>query len=223
MTYADVITQVKTVFPDLTTAKALEFCNQINRELNIGLPNRYKVETVNLTSGTRSYDMPSGVVRIEKAVYKQSANVRYEVDIVTRERLDEMDGLWDYQSSTSRPTMLCVDEVNVAASNGAKLQVTLYPTPNTTTSAGYPILELRVATTSDVATGNDILSATVSGDLYKAGICYFHSRDMEYGSSKQWLNEWERQKSLQVQYETNFATQVMGVDMVRPHIRRKRL
>jgi hypothetical protein len=222
MIYTDVITQVKSVFPDIPSAKALEYCNRVNRELNIGLASRYKVESVNLTSGARSYDMPTGAVKLEKAVYVQSASVRYELEVVTRALLDEMDPLWDYRTTTSRPLMVCVDQVNVAADNGAKLQVTLFPTPNTTTSASYPVMELRVATSSDVVEADDILPATVSGELYKAGICYFHAMEREYGSAKQWQAEWERQKSLQLQFETRFTSENSGVSMVPLHVRRTR-
>lgn len=223
MTYSDVITQVKNVFPDITTAKALEYCNQINRELNIGLPSRKKLETLNLTDGTSAVDLPAGVVRIEKAVYKQSATTVYEVQIVDRGWLNEMDPLWDKRTTKSRPLYMCVDSVDASGDSGSKLQVSFYPTPNTTTSGSYPVVELTVDTNTDVTGANNILSGVVGGELYKAGICYFHARDMEYSAAPMWLAEWERQKGRQLAFETNMAYPATGIDIAPPHTRRRRL
>lgn len=182
--YSDVIDQAQVAYPDLTNEKGLVYAQQVLDELVAEIPGiRDTVETsISLTAGTREYALGTTYVarRIHTASYIESATSRKRLELVTKSELDVRvpDWLQMTDSSERGAPIYCyfTDAANAADAKSTR-KIGFHPIPDTTTSSGYPIAELRVSTVKTVAAADDIPAAFHHGRVFTAGIKFKYAQD----------------------------------------------
>jgi hypothetical protein len=158
-TVATLTTDLKRIFQDATTAACERAINMAHREIVTLMPDIARTTTsVNLTSGTSSYDLNVEIGEVLSVVYQTAANTAIPLMQTTRRQLEnEQPGTTAWAQMTSgTPDRFFLE--GSASTDSAQLKIVLYPTPNTTTSAGYPVLSVThsVMATLDSA-GSDTI------------------------------------------------------------------
>lgn len=158
MTAQQAIDAARRDFPDRSDTEALADLNIIHARLcfeNRLIP---ATETVNLVSGTESYALPSNVVRVYGARYRTSATEYTALGAVSRDYLNTAESDWA-SLTDGEPERFFVEAGYVY----------LVPAPGTTTSGGYPVLELETGKTSTLSSGTS-LPTLPSYDVYITGL-----------------------------------------------------
>lgn len=170
-TLADAITKAQQTYPQLSTARAIVFANVIHNRILTRLNLRGTTKSVSLTSGTKDYALGAETSRIFTAFYRTSATAVYQLEPTSQERLDLERPLWRESTDTGSPTQYLVRPIKNGSGTGDALMVTLVDTPDTTTSGGYPLLEMWVTdSTAFAATSDDLPGALIDEMVYANGI-----------------------------------------------------
>jgi hypothetical protein len=161
---------LKEIFPDATTARCERALNLAHADLVARLPElARKTTSTNLTSGTPGYDLAAGTVEVLDAFYQTAVNTAVRLipmhrDAANREEVDTSGTPFPFAASGT-PQKYWVGS-NLASANQADLQITLYPTPNTTTSAGYPVLICHLTSIQTMASTDTIPEGLAAGSNY---------------------------------------------------------
>lgn len=162
-TVTQVVTAVRQVFPDIADADIVDKINEANQVIT--QKTKIYPETtvdINLVAGTREYVLSATIQKVWAAAYVTSAGESgYQPLIETSQ--DEL----DIDNRTWR-----------AQQNGVPYRyyelggyVGLYPTPNTTTSGGYPILRLFVNTQTTLTSISSLPSQVPTLEPWKWYAC----------------------------------------------------
>lgn len=170
-TLADAITKAQQKYPQLSTARAIVFANVIHNRLLTRLNLRGTTKSINMTSGTKDYALGAETSRIFTAFYRTSATVVSQLTPTSQEKLDLDDPDWRERTETGSPTHYMVRPIKNGSGTGDALMVTLYPTPDTTTSGGYPLVEMWITdSTAFTATSDDLPGSLIDEMVYANGI-----------------------------------------------------
>jgi len=152
------VTDIQEHYPDCTTAKAIRLINKAVSLVLQDVDGYSNTESINLTAATHTYALANQYARVLDVSYLASATSAKSLIPWSADEMDqEMRGLRAYDPSSGTPTKYFIEPSSTtAATHPVTLRVRLYPVPDTTTSAGYPVLKV---------TGSTYVALTAGGDL----------------------------------------------------------
>lgn len=169
------IDRLKRMFPDVTTAVALEYLQYANRELCFDIPIYLVEEDITLTSGTQTYAINSDDLRVWAAHYWQSSTYSRPLTGVTLRGMELRHRGWR-NTPASQPTKYVIyNELTVPT-------LLLFPKPNTTTSGGYPFVRLRVSRYVALTQGGNLPGGLIVPDVYALKAAEKYAIDHDLGS-----------------------------------------
>ena len=192
MLVSDIITRAKQVYPDLSSAIALQYFNHIHNELMHRLNIRPARQSLSLTAGTAVYDLTG--TRAFDAVYKTSSTKETSLSIVTWDWMDDHHPGWQSSDEQGTPSTIVISAENDSSGGlkGSKFTVRVFPVPDTTTSGGYPVIDIRSLKYDDLLT-TDTIPATIQDEqVYVAGIVYKHANAQRYAEEDKAFQDYEQ-------------------------------
>jgi len=172
-TIQTVISAVQRRLPDLQSSWALTLADYVHREIMTYIPglimtNESSPVLVSLTSGTKEYSISEWVMQIDYATYLTGAGAGTKLLETSVELLNKMDPAWRTEP-TGVPVQFYV------SSDGTGANLGLHPTPATTTSGGYPIVQLFGSQRASTALTNSstVPPTCLNSLLYIEGISYY--------------------------------------------------
>lgn len=174
VTIQDAIDRAQKRHPSITTADALDFATEVYRELLQKADVGRSTVTVNVVAGTHTYSVPAHVYGIISADFRISATETVTLQHVSLDQAAER--VHDFFSNPSGGTPCWISSV-MASSTGIVSQFRLFPTPDTTTASGYPIVSLHVTREpSSITVLTPIPDRLPNGDVFVEGIWYKHAQ-----------------------------------------------
>lgn len=160
-TAQDVINEAKREFDGRSDEECLADLQAVHNELCWDFKLIPSEDTINLTAGTSSYSMPADCARVYELRYRTSSTRSNFTRLIAteREELDELHNHWR-GTNNGKPQYYYI--------LGGLLY--LYPTPDTSTSAGYPILEIDYSAITTLASGTDLPSSLFTYRAYVEGL-----------------------------------------------------
>lgn len=171
LTIQQAISAVQRRLPDAPASVLLQHANTVHKMILVRIPElRRDTVTLSLTSGTREYSIAETVYQVNSAVYQTAASVYSALIPTTPEELDSTTPTWRTDASAA-PQYFYLS-TNQASGNSEVIG--FYPTPNTTTSAGYPSVLMYTSSlqASDLATTDSCLPTLFSSQVYVEGITW---------------------------------------------------
>lgn len=168
-----VLGRAQRLVPDLAdTVAGYEYLNKVHRQLIIELPLRVTSRDVSVTANTSEYALTDAELRVWSAEWVLNANTRYDLreNEVTWLNLNRRG--WRDAPAQSRPNEYYI------WSNTTGRVVGLYPTPSVTTAAGYPVLRIHVSEGQTLTSGDTVLAALQSEDVYVYGMAARYGDDI---------------------------------------------
>lgn len=161
-TVQNVLDDFAEAYPGVTAARQLVIFLQVYREVSNFLHIEKDVQQENLTSGTREYELSYDplLVNIDAVYYVDSSTTATKLAAVSEDWMDAHIEDWRTTTDTGTPDKFYVrwpDSAGVTTEG--KLVIGLDPIPDTTTSAGYPILNIYGSDFTTLAATDKIPSA----------------------------------------------------------------
>jgi hypothetical protein len=200
ITVNSIVTEVQAAFPDATATQIISHMNKVDRYLASKIRLRASTITVNLTS---AYALSDTIVRIYSVRYVRSSSASNSFML----KAEDMSGLdikypnWrSWPNSEPRFYSFDVD------SAGA-FSLLLAPTPNTTTSGGYPVVYVYASLGGTLSAGGDIPNKIMQSDVYKFGACYYFAMETRREEAGFWKNLYDQALQHEINLEMGRSTQ----------------
>lgn len=209
-TKQDVINRFLYMFPDCDISDAL--FDESYFLLLDELEARNGTVSILLTSGTKQYDLPANIVKVWEAYYQMSADASgwTLLQPTSLQQLAAYDSGWRAWNITSTPMEYYI--TTAVNGNSSKDQIGFHPTPNTTSSGGYPAVILYCTVHADLLVGDTVPPAITDPYLIAYRMAYQWAKlkrpdaaaFYENSYSKELQDEKARQKSKQFTNEGIF-------------------
>ena len=187
-TFAQVITRARATFPDMSSARALGYAKTAHSRIMERLNIRHTSKTINITDGTKTYDLGAEVGRIYAVIYALSDTDARVLTFTSYDEKDLKDPEWRISTQEGDPEEFLIQSTITTPTRSDKAQITFIPTPGTTTSGGYPIVTIYYSDKSEVTADTMTLPVTLlDEELYVNAICMLYAKD----SAKQHY-EWHK-------------------------------
>ncbi len=175
------IDNAQRVFPDMSDTVGLVFFNQVRRDLHAHFKLRQASQDINLTNGTQEYAYSADFMNIESVHYVTASGVSVNLEPVEYSYLNKHERDWrDTAAGTPTRFYLTVGDTTSGPMVG------LDPKPNTTTSAGFPIITVRGTKTVDMAAGETIYDDIPNTLVYEYGMCFHFARTEHLEEAEYW-------------------------------------
>lgn len=186
-TAQNIINLARNTFPDMTTAKGVFYMNNIQKRLVHELGIRLTSKTISLTSGTREYTLGGTVATIEAVNYSTSATAWVNLTPTSTSELDIKQAGWEVDPATGTPYSFYIRPVLSGTTTDA-FKIGFYPTPDTTTATGYPIVRIDYADNQDFTVAG-VASETIPESVmeplvYVQGLRWLHCVDTRPGEAE---------------------------------------
>ncbi len=178
--FSAIIDDAQRTFPDLTDATGLRLVQDIDNRVLQHIPLYKTTEDITLVSGTREYELNDATVRVWHADYLTSSTAQPEaLTAVQLEWLNQNVAGWR-NSETGTPREYYVD-VQLA-----EVVVGFNPTPDASSSGGYPTVRLFVSRTRTIAAGDSVPKGLRSEEVYRAGIRWLYAVETRSDQADYW-------------------------------------
>jgi hypothetical protein len=196
-----VIAKVQRRLPDANGTDLLDKVNQIHRHILAEIPElRRDSLTINVTSGTYEYALGETEFQVDSALWiTQTGQPNNELLPTNVESLNRSVPQWR-TAATATPTQFYISSAQVSGSNSAVLG--LYPSPNVSTSGGYPYVQLwgSVLQSSDLTTSDSCLVTLQSSQVYVEGVSFLAAAEIRPQLAGTYKQEFEYQLQLAKKY-----------------------
>lgn len=172
-----VIAKFRRALPGIDETRAQQIFNDAHRIILARTRLREVTIQVSLTNGTREYDLTETALLILAAEYRQTATSYRALSEISVDALDENHAGWRSNTITGTPLRYYIIHHN--NSNTAKMQVGFYPTPNTTTATGYPIVDIHAIREATLANTDAVPPQLLSDAVYVSVMCEQACREIE--------------------------------------------
>ena len=142
---SDVIDGAQRTYPKLTDTDGLVLYKEVLQEVLSFLQIEQGTEDHNLTDGTREYELTYDPQIIGDIVvyYISDSSTAVRLTPVSTDWMDDHVDQWRTTTDTGTPNKFYIDSPTSAAlTTQGKIVIGLDPIPDTTTSAGYPIIRI---------------------------------------------------------------------------------
>ena len=172
-------------YPGLTAAEKLTYFLEVYREVLDTCKIEEDLQQENLTDGTREYELSYDPIltNIKAVYYVESATSATKLTPVTEDWMDANIDQWRTTTDTGTPSVFYVrwpDSSGVTTEG--KLVIGLNPIPDTTTSAGYPILNIYGTEHQILAATDKIPSAFPNIRVFVEGMKRNYASDRDQAS-----------------------------------------
>ena len=173
LTINALIAQVQRRFPDAQTPNLLSNANSIHRQILSRIPElRRDTVTLSLVAGQQEYDIAETVYQVNSASYKTGASTTSVVSLMATsvEELDSTSRTW--RSDANGPPLQYYLSSNQSTVNSEVIG--FYPTPDTTTTGGYPLVLMATSNLqpSDLGLTDTCLVTLASSQVYVEGVSW---------------------------------------------------
>lgn len=197
-TVTQVIAKFRRTYPDCGDTRAGELFADTHREILVRLRLRETVVSISLTDGTREYDLGDTTLLVNSVVFVNSATEDdfYPLDAMSVDHLDYEDPRWRGRIAEDSPTLYYLR--NVTSSDTSKQVIGFDPIPDTTTSAGYPIVKVYCQQEGTITTSETVPPQLLSDQIYiyKMAQMYAAEKDQKKYQFFSALYEEEFQRNL---------------------------
>jgi hypothetical protein len=184
-TVATVVQFAQRRLPDLQTSWGISLADYVHREIMTYIPDLIMTgatanpgpTSITLTAGTYEYALAEAQMQIDYAQYQTASGaVAQNLAETTIYQLDKERPTWrsDIPGQNNVPS---VPFSFYISSNASGATLGLYPYPLTSTSVGYPIVQIfgSQRTVSPLLSSTPIPPTCLNSLLYVEGICYYAS------------------------------------------------
>lgn len=198
-TVTQVIDKFQRHYPECGDTRAGEVFADAHREINLRLRLRETVVSVNLTDGTQEYDLAATNQLIMSVVYYESATSYWVLDATTIDHLDTLDPGWRLRITSDDegdPTQFYLRQV--VDTDTSKQVIGFIPIPDTTTSAGYPIVKVYCHQEGTITASETLPASLLSDQIYIYKMCSIYAPEHSPEKTGFWtaLYEEEYQRNL---------------------------
>ena len=127
---------------------------------------REDVIQVSLTDGTRQYDLSENALTVLSVDYKRSATDRKVLRATSVDEMDMYRPGWRSESTDAEGEPHSFFIVGVDSSDTSKQQIAFDPIPSTTTSSGYPIVDVHCIEDATLSTTETVHPMLLSDEIY---------------------------------------------------------
>lgn len=174
-TVTQIITRFQRRFRHCEATYAATLFDDAHRTILKKCEVRNTTRAITLTAGTRQYDLASSVYRVHEAYYERTSDPGTWMPIIetSLNRLATISQGWRARSPESEPHFYYI--TSAVSSDSAKNQIGFEPIPGTSSSGGYPRVQLYVteyaALTGSETVPENLLSDDVYLDLMSEAYC----------------------------------------------------
>jgi len=171
-TVTNIVTGVQRVYSMLRTDDIVTYLNEIRPDILRRLRLRNTSQDISLTADTREYAITAPMLGATSIEYIRSATQSNRKALVATnsETLDIVNPNWRARAS-AEPR----EYYFVGTSTGSKIG--FFPTPDTTTTGGYPIARIHYLDCDTLNSGSTIQDDVLSPMVYVHAICQRYAED----------------------------------------------
>ena len=176
--FSNVIDGAGVTYPEISAAQGLIYCKQIWRRIINAAQIEAQEESFDMVSGTREYTkdtstQPVDVIRA--AYYITSATVAKQLTPVSTDWMDKYAVEdWRTDTETGEP-----DYFYIEAKDDGTVKIGFHLIPNTTKTAGYPIVTIYGSSYRVVTTSTDVPGIIPDIRVLINGIKMLHAEDKD--------------------------------------------
>lgn len=172
-------------FEDLTKEDFTNHINRVHKDILIRMPVRVNTEDISLTSGTKEYALDSDIVKVWEA-YRYDTSSTGEALTATSVHDLHLDTPHFRFDANGKPKMFYVwNSVTTGDVIG------FHPTPDTTTSSGYPKITLHVTRENTLDMTTTLPTGVKDHQIYIEGVCYYAAMDVMPEKAQFWFNAYQ--------------------------------
>jgi hypothetical protein len=188
-----VVTKFRRIYPDCGSSRAGEIFADVHREILVRLRLREKTVSINLTDGTKEYDLGDTSLLVMGADYIKSATDGDFINLspTSVDHLDYDDPSWRARLGEGDPTQYYLR--NVESNDTSKQVIGFLPIPDTTTSAGYPIVRVYCHVEGTITTSETVPPQLLSDDIYTTTMAHKYAREKDHKRVDFWEKESEKE------------------------------
>lgn len=192
-TATSVIAKFRTKYPDCSTADAQVILSDVIKEVYTRLQVRNKEITLNVTDGTREYDLDVDITAIHAVIYKPSSDETGWVvlEATNIDKLDATNPYWRTDLSEDDPIQYYV--TSSTDTDSAKNVIGFIPIPDTTTSAGYPIVAIKSTHYAALTTSETMPTNLLNDHVLIYGMRYYYALDRDEKTAELWESKFEKE------------------------------
>jgi hypothetical protein len=181
MTGQDILNKYLKRFPDTSIADQKQYLNDAVINIAQDAPWSKKTVSVNLTAGTSEYALAVTSHRIWSVSYLASATNVVELSPTSQDELDLYNSGWRYQTNGT-PNWFYFDSTDSLSG-----VLGLYPKPDTTTNAGYPVVQAVVTNIVVFSTLSEVWPySPETADMVADMMCLLRAKDVDQASIPEW-------------------------------------
>ena len=188
-----VIAKFRAKYPDCSTSDAQVILSDVIKEVYTRMQVRNKEITLNVTDGTREYALDVDITSIQTVIYKPSSDETGWIilEATNTDKLDALDPYWRTSLDEDDPTKYYI--TSTTDTDSAKNVIGFIDIPDTTTSAGYPIVAIQ-STHYAALTGSETMPSNLLNDhVLMYGMRYYYSLDRDEKMAEFWENKYEKE------------------------------
>lgn len=172
-TATNVIAKFRVRYPDCDTTTAQALLDDVLKEVYTRIDIRGKEITLDVTDGTREYDLNVDITSIKEVIYKPSSSETAWVVLraTNIDLLDAQNPYWRTDLTESAPTYYYVR--GAASTDTAKNVIGFINIPPTTTSGGYPIIAIQCTQWAQVSTSETLPSNLLNDNVIVYGMRFY--------------------------------------------------
>jgi len=181
-------------YPECGSTRASQIFDDAHREINIRLRLRETVVSVNLTDGTQEYDLAATYQLIHSVFFFESASSYWPLEATSIDHLDVLDPYWRGRTESTDegdPTKYYIR--NTTDSDTSKQVIGFLPIPDTTTSAGYPIVKVYAHQEGTLTTSETLPASLLSDQIYVYKMAEIFSAEHDFKKVAYWSDLYEKE------------------------------
>ena len=205
-----VIAKFQGRYPDCSSADAQVILSDVIKEIYTRMQVRNKEVTLNVTDGTREYALDVDITSIQAVIYKPSSDETGWV-VLEATNLDKEDALnpyWRTDLSEDAPYKYYI--TSAVDTDTAKAMIGFIHIPDTTTSAGYPIVAIQCTHYAALTTSETMPSNLLNDHVLMYGMCYYFAIDR--GLEDKEIGKWYKLYENEIAKNTNHLRGLSGDD-----------
>ena len=205
-----VIAKFNNRFPDCSSADAQVLLSDVIKEIYTRMQVRNKEVTLNVTDGTREYALDVDITAIQAVIYKPSSDESEWVilEATNTDKEDAINPYWRTDLTEDDPTKYYV--TSATDTDTAKNVIGFIHIPDTTTSAGYPIVAIQCTHYAALTTSETMPSNLLNDNVLTYGMRYYYA--IEKGMDDKEISKWRTLYEDEIAKNTNHLRNLSGDD-----------
>ena len=202
-TITTIVGRVQNRLGDLVTTRGIDIANVVHREILSHIPELRRIPhssptQISLTANTKEYSLTEEIMQVDYVHYRTSSSVATKLAEMGVEELNKIVADWR-SAAAGTPTQFYL---TANATNGGASMIGFHPTPDTSTSAGYPIVEVfgSKAESSALVAGDTISQLLPHSQVYTEGISYYAAHELRPEAAMAYYNTYMAQLEAAKQY-----------------------